>query len=129
VVITKLNKKGMTLVEVMVAVMILTIGIFASLLCFTRSNEATLAARDLTTAVTHAEYILEEMHTLAALTDITSTNWSTWANAQGLNTLDNESISVIYLNPLADPLSVMVTINWETKGRNESTFLATEFTK
>jgi prepilin-type N-terminal cleavage/methylation domain-containing protein len=123
------NKKAFSLVEIMVTVLILTVGILGTLLYFTTGLKSTEAARDITVATTHGEYLLEEMCVRPTLLNITGTNWNTWRTQAGLNTLPSETITVAYANPAADPLRVDVTVNWTRKSRASQVILTTEMTK
>jgi len=128
-----LDKKGVTLVEIMVSVFVLSIGITGSLAYFTTAKSATLLSRDTTTATSHGEYILEEMSALSTLAEIVSENdpeyWNTFIAAQNLNTLDNEVITIAFADPDADPLNITVTVDWQTNTRARNISLVTELTK
>ena len=123
------NTSGLTLIEVLVSFFILSVGILSSLMFFTSATASTELARDMTTANTHAEYVLEEMHSRAALTDITAEEWPDWTSANGLNTLPQETITVTFTDPSADPLPINVTVTWKTKERAHTLALETEMTK
>jgi len=123
------NRCAMTLVEVLVAMFILTIGIFGSLMFFTTASESVKVAGDMTVATSHAEYVLEEMQVMSTLGNILSTDWTTWAGSEGLDTLDSESVTVVFANSLNDPLDVTVSVAWETQGRASNVSLRTELTK
>src|SRR5882672_6936083 len=111
------SKSGLTLVEVLMTVFVLSVGVLSSLMFFTNAMLSTEYARDLTVATTHAEYVFEEMQTRNTLANITGTNWSSWFTGQGLNTLNGESVAVTYTNSAADPLAVTTTVNWTKKSR------------
>jgi Tfp pilus assembly protein PilV len=123
------HRSGITLVEILVTVLILTIGILSCLLYFSTAMNSTETARDMTVATTHAEYILEEMRSRVTLSEITDVNWTLWAVADGLNTLPRETVSVVYVNPTADPLNITVSVNWSRRTRANSISLQTELTK
>ena len=127
------DNTGVTLVEVLISVFVLSIGVTGSLAYFTTAKSATLLSRDTTTAVTHGEYILEEMRALPTLAEIVSADdteyWNNYVTAQGLNTLDNEAITVAFADPDGDPLNITVTIDWETNTRARTVSLTTELTK
>jgi len=122
----KKNKKGLTLVEILFATFILVVGICASLLYFTKAILVTKTARDITTATTHAEYILEEMKTKTTIAEIKNEDWQTWATAQGLNTLTSETVAVSYSDIAADLVNITLQLNWVTKGRPQQVSFVTE---
>jgi len=124
-----LKNRGMTLVEVLVAVFILTVGILGALLFFTRSMQATESAQDLTLATTHAEMILEEMRALPTLLDIQERKWGDWAQHQGLNILPGEQVKVSFSNYASNILQINVVVNWRRGGRSGEVNLYTEMTK
>jgi prepilin-type N-terminal cleavage/methylation domain-containing protein len=120
---------GLTLVELMITIFILTIGIMSALLFFVTAMASTEFARDTTVASTHANYLFEHMTTLATLTAITTEDWTTWAVNNGLNTLPGETFTVSYEDPEADPLQVTAAISWTRRNRNNEVLLITELTK
>ncbi len=120
---------GFTMVELLIAVFLLSVGIVASLLFFTNAMNASEFAREMTVATTHGEYILEEMKTRPTLANITATNWTSWASAQSLNSLNAESVSVTYTNASADPLDTTVAVSWVRRGRTNNVTLKTEIHK
>lgn len=126
---TPKNTSAFTLVEILFALLILSISLTSAIVCITSSIAATQLSRDMTTAANHAEQVLEEMKTLTTLASITSTNWTTWASTNGLNTLTNEALSVTYVNQAANPLSITVTVTWTTKSRTQTVNLTTEMTR
>ena len=123
------NPKGVTLVEVLVSVFILTIGILSSLLFFTRAMTANDLSRDMTEATTHGEYVLEDMRARPSLANITSTNWVAFVDRSGLTTLPQEMILVSFTNQQANPLDVHVSVGWAGRLRPGHVDLRTELTK
>ncbi|MDP8211845.1 MAG: prepilin-type N-terminal cleavage/methylation domain-containing protein [Candidatus Zapsychrus exili] len=128
----KLSKGGFTLVEVMVSLFIVVVGIIGSMAFFVSAIAATKTARDTTLATTHAEYILEDMQTKEGLQEIVDTDWVVFWDSlvEGniVESLDSETVSVIYKDIDADPLNVIVLVNWETSLRDCSTSIMTEAT-
>jgi len=124
-----MDDEGMTLVEVMVAVFVITIGVISCVAFIASANLSTMVGRDLIVATTHGEYVLEEMHSRATLANITGTDWDDWAINQGLMTLPTENVAVVYVDAGADPLSIQATINWERNDRAHNISFLTELTK
>ena len=121
--------KGITLVEIMVTTMILTIGLVGVLAYLVTTVSATEMARDSTVAVTHAEYVMEDMTSRTTLAAITAQNWASFATSNGLNTLPGENITVSFLDTAADPLHATVNVAWTRKSRTNNVRLQTEITK
>ena len=123
------QNKGFTLVELLLAVFILSVGIVGILLLFSQSILSTEYAWDKTVAVSHAEGVLEAMQLKDSLSEITLTDWKNWAENQGFNTLPGESLTVNFINPSVDPLEIQVTVNWIRKQRKGQVTLKTQMTK
>ena len=138
------NKQGVTIVEVLISAFVLSIGITGSLAYFTTAQAATQVSRHKTVATAHAEYVLEEMSALAALTDITQCAieeetcevepyelyWDAFVAAQNLDSLLNEDINVNLGGDLrADPLPITITVSWDVGASTRSISLTTELTK
>jgi len=123
------RNKGFTLVELLLAVFILSVGIVGVLLLFTQSILSTEYAWDKTVAVSHAENILEEMQLKNTLNEITNVDWASWAVNQGFNTLPSESFNITFTDPATDPLEIQVAVNWIRKQRNSQIALKTQMTK
>jgi len=123
------HDKAFTLVELLVAVYVLLIGICGILSLFVSSMTSTQSAWDITTAVTHAQNILEEMQSTNTLQAIETTDWNQWAKDQGLNTLSQEAFIVTFPDPPDDPLDIKVVDQWSRAGRTYSITLYTRLTK
>lgn len=127
------NKQGMSFVEILVSLFIVTFGIMSSLLYMTTAKAATELAQDKTIATTHAELLLEEMKARTTLASITGTNWETfWQTfvaANSVTVLPGETLAVTYTNAAADPLAITIVANWTRKSRTYSISLLTELTK
>lgn len=123
------RSQGITLVEILVSVLILTVGIVSCLLYFTTTFKSTEYARDVTVATNHAENVLEEMRSRLSLAEVREQDWGLWARDNGLKTLPQETVSVAFADPEADPLSITVHVSWARDGRPSRITLATEMTK
>ena len=120
---------ALTLAEVLLAVFILSVGIASTLLFFSRAMISTRLAADITTATSHAEYLLEEMQTRKTLSEILGTDWVAWAGAEELNTLPNETVDVRFSNALVNPLDIQATVSWMRELRNYNLTLSTKITR
>ena len=123
----RLNK-GFTLIEVLVSTYILLIGICSMLSIFVYFQSSAQSAWDKTLAISHAEHVLENMQTKAALSDIVPTDWRQWGKDQNLYTLPQETLKVTFRDPRGDPLNIQVLVQWKRK-RTNSTFIETQITK
>lgn len=136
----KKNKKGFTLSELLLVSAILAFVLCAILLTFISCTLLNEANRNLTVAISHAEYVMEEIMVKIKdkdidLADIQSNitagywDWDSAAiNAKELSPLRNEVIDTVSSG--TDPLDVVVTVNWQDQsGRARSTFLETLFTE
>ena len=106
-------KKGFTLLEVAIATGILTIaflGLLASLQSPFTLNET---AKETTIALKDASRVFEEVLTTSFST-ITTTNWTTWAQNNGLTHLVNEALLVTTSG--SDPLNITVEVRWTSYG-------------
>ena len=119
----------MTLVEILVAVLILTVGILGSLLFFARSMTSATTAQDLTIATAHAESVFEEMRLRSTLMNIQQTDWARWAEGEGLNALPQEKVEVHYDNPGGNPLKVKTKVSWQRSSQSGWMELDTEIIK
>lgn len=123
-------KKGFTLSELLLAAAILAFVLCALLYSFISCMLLNEANRNLTGAVIHAEYVMEEMRNVdfsLVSTNIAAGYWD-WNNqtiaAKGLTALRNETIDTQASG--TDPLDVTVTVSWQDRNaRNRSMSLET----
>lgn len=127
--IRRLQKNGFTLIEVLLAVFILSVGISAVLMLYTSSMLSAANAWDMTVATSNAEHMLEEMQARSSLADIVHTDWARWAEDHGLNTLPQEAFSIDFADPTSDPLNIQITVSWQRKLRTNQVILKTRLTK
>jgi len=112
--------KGFTLVELLVAVLILAVTLTGLLLLFTNSVLLNAASRNLSFATSHGQYVMEGIRQTAftsILTDINNGKWNwnaTSINSGGLTALSNESIASQATG--TNPIQVTVTVNWQDRG-------------
>ena len=122
------QKKGLTLVELLIALFVLTVGILSLVLFFSNAINAIEYASDITAATSHAEYILEEMQRRDSLANITATDWTSWAQSEGFVNLPSETINVTFTNATADPLETQARIGWVRDSRQSNVSLMTRIT-
>ncbi len=123
------RNKGFTFVELLIAVLILSITIGGVLLLYVTSMISSQLAWDTTVATSHAEYVLEEAQRSDSIGSILVMNWEGWADAQGLNTLPDETIDIIFAEPGSNLLDMEVTVNWTRKMREHGVTLVTKVAK
>lgn len=125
------TQKAFTLVELLVVVAILAYSLSAILATFSNTVALNEMSRNLTTATTHAEYILENIRSTSVFSNIATNissgtwNWSaSTVSTNGLNALNNESITTTSSG--SNPLTVTVTVSWnDLQGRSRSKSLQT----
>lgn len=127
--IKRLQNRGFTFIELLLAVFILSVGISAVLILYTSSMLSAANAWDMTVATSNAEHMLEEMQTRGSLADIVNTDWALWAADHGLNTLPAEAFSVAFADPANDPLNIQITVSWQRQLRTNQIILKTRLTK
>lgn len=133
----KSTYKGLTLSELMVATMISLFAFTVLLALFINCIFLNEANRNLTTALTHAQYILEDIKSQATFSQtkdrLNSGYWnltSSQLNSTPYNfpVLPNESVATNVINA-TDPLVFSIRVNWKDRGlRARSTELRTLIT-
>jgi prepilin-type N-terminal cleavage/methylation domain-containing protein len=120
---------GYTIVEVLLVIFILSVGISGTLLLFVNTMLSSEYAWDVTLATTHAESVLEEMQSKDTLPEIVSVDWNQWVQKNSPNLLPEQILNVTYVNPDADPLEILVDVQWKKKNRLFNVDLAAKLTK
>ncbi len=118
--------KGLTLVELLIAVFLLSVGIASTLMFFSNAMLSADFAGDISVASTHAEHVLEEMKSRRSLEEIQGTNWQEWALQQDFNMLPNERVEVNFGNIEGALMDVTAQIHWIKRARdNQVSFMTT----
>jgi prepilin-type N-terminal cleavage/methylation domain-containing protein len=109
--------RGFTFVEVLVTIALLGGSVGALLTCFVQSIELNNISRDMSLAVSHVQYVLEDIRSssgvLVSQIDAGVWNYDTdtkFAN-KGLTRLNNETIQVTYTG--AGALTITVILGWQ----------------
>jgi len=127
----KLSNRGLTLTELLLAAAILVFALSGILVLYTSCIILNDSNRNLTTALNHAQYIVEGIKNVPfdnIITDVNSDgNWN-WnissINNNGLAALSNETITTTATG--TNPIVITVTVNWSDRGlRARSTTLQT----
>ena len=120
---------GLTLVELLIAVFVLTVGISGILLFFVQSMASSQQAWEYSQAAMHADYILEDIQARPSISEIMSVNWTSWAQEENLNSLSEEQVAVEFPQAKADWLEILVNITWKHKDRPQNFEVKTSITK
>ena len=118
-----IKTKGVTLLEVLIAILIFCLAISALLISITGMADVIDIAKDKTVATNHLKNILEQVRANpfnsiianfpAGLTD--GPAGKPYQGVVGGYTLRNEHITVTYADPNADPLEIRATLTWLDK--------------
>lgn len=116
-------RMGFTLIELMIAVVVLVVAVLGLLGAYFSYFNLNESARDLTTAINHAQCVMEEIRDRNIPAFVAAEDWTSWAQTDlvdgggSCNSLDGESISVWYPQGQdAVPLEIVVTVCWRAKG-------------
>lgn len=118
------QKSGFTLIEILLAITLITIVIAAVGASFQYAASLSSFAQNKITAANDAERTMEEVRRVANASGLTGSNsasdstyWTTWLSGQTFSGLPSQSVSVTFpAGTGTDPLQVLVTINWSEKG-------------
>jgi prepilin-type N-terminal cleavage/methylation domain-containing protein len=107
--------RGLSLVEVIVAVAIIAVGVVVLVAQLEASYKITTVNRETNKAMAHLQACLEKVVS-TSFADITTTYPNggniPLSNVDPGDLLDGESVTVTYADPAADPLEVTVTVHW-----------------
>ena len=106
-------KKGFTLLELAIATGILTVAILGLLASLQSPFILNAASKETAIALQDASRVLEEIR-VATFSTVPTTNWTTWAQTNGLTHLVNEAVTVTITG--TDPLTVTVQVQWTSLG-------------
>jgi len=123
-----MSSKGFALPELLISVVItLCFAILGLTLFYVNGQLINEANRNLSVAVSHAQFAMEDIKNsnFATLkTDIANGNWnwnSTVINAAGLTALKNETIHTSSTG--TNPLDITVTVSWQDRTLQNRTFV------
>jgi Tfp pilus assembly protein PilV len=127
------HKAAFSLPELLLTAFIMAYSLSMILMTYTTTLVLNDASRNLTTATSHAQFVLETIRATSFSnigTNVTAGTWN-WNTAsvtsQGLTALKSESIATTATG--ANPLTITVTVNWmDLRGRSRSKALKTIIT-
>lgn len=128
---------GFTLLELVIATAVLSIAILATSFSILSITDMTELSREKVAAIQDANRVLEEMrdtvNTSAAV--LRSTDWTAWATANVINVkgandipLNQETITAAFPSATANPVPVVLTVNWLHRQRNYAYQITTSMT-
>lgn len=129
-----MNNRGLTLAELLVAALIASLAIGASLICFSQIFYLIEVAKDTTVAVSDIRDMIEEIWSTPfdfITNDFPKGNidgpaTNDYASVVGSYSLNDEHIVVDYVDEDVDPLEIMVTTSWtDMRGRDRTIQLST----
>ncbi len=128
------RRRGVTLIEVLIAVGVLGITVSGMLFLFARSTLSNENSRNLTVAASHAQFVMEGISNsdLAEIySDIEAGEWNWDSEAienKGLKPLGNEEINTeADFIDAGDLLHVIVTVSWQNLEQKERSFALETF--
>lgn len=127
------NRKGFTLTELLISLFVIALGLLGMILSNTYVQRTSEVAHERMVATQDAHRAIELMRNTSAsgeFPDNVTRAFPNGAAVAGFNNLTNESVTVVYADPDADPLNITVTTNWAQRGsRNASIQLRTLMTR
>ena len=116
--------KGFTLLELMIAVVLMGLGLLGMLLANTYIQRTSEAAYERMVATQDAHRVIELMRNVSSNGNFPANVTGTYpsgAAVPGFTNLTGEQVVVAYANSLADPLDITVTTLWLELGRRNTT--------
>ncbi|OQB12858.1 MAG: hypothetical protein BWY16_00355 [Candidatus Omnitrophica bacterium ADurb.Bin205] len=121
------GKRGFTLSELLLAVAILAFAMSGMLYLFVNCSFLGNANRNLSLAVSHGQFVMEDIKAAEFSGLQESINAGVWnwdaatISAKGLTALNNESI--ITASTGVEPLHIVVTVLWKDRGSIDRSFV------
>lgn len=108
---------GFSLLEVVLAIGVFGLALLGTIAGIAQMHVLQESARTLSTAAIHAQQVLEaiRLETETSLSSAVGTDWSAWADNNGCNTLDQETISVNFVSSDDDLEQVTLNVNWAAR--------------
>lgn len=118
------ERKGFTLIELMIALLVLTLAIvgYVGANVIAQRNSGEMHER--TVAIQDANRVIEQMRDTSRTGTFPGNVVSLYPQAgvvAGINNLTNEQITVTYANTTANPLDATITVTWLSYTRRQNT--------
>ena len=109
-------KKGFTLLELAIAAGVLTVAILGLLAALQSLHPLNETAKETAVALQDASRVMEQIR-VTPFSSIPTTNWTSWAQTNGLTHLTNEAVTVTTTVTTSgtDPLNVAVQVSWSSQ--------------
>lgn len=123
------NRRGFTLVEVLISVFVLAVAVAGTLLAFTKTNQMMTQLRELTVA---EQCVKEEIESIRDMSYTAILGMGSTFTAAGFSSLNNAAGTLTIDDPFGDPdiRRVTVTVAWDSnQGRQLSIQQATLVTR
>ncbi len=132
-----MTNKGFTLFELLIAAVILFLALILALEASSNLNQSNELAHQSVTALQDAHRAVEAMRNASTQGNFpanVTTQFPAGQAIAGFTTLTNEQVVPTYADPNADPLTVTVTVTWDsvtktTGTRTQQTQLVTLMTR
>ncbi len=135
--ITNINS-GMTLIEILLAIIIITVGAVGMLKFYIATIDLSEVNKEETIAVGHLSNMMEAIK-CTPFSNITAdfpngvsggTATNDYSKLTGSYVLTGEQITVSFVNPNSDPLEITASVTWrDIRGANHTKYLVTKKTK
>lgn len=118
---------GFTLLELMISAAILVVTLVALLATYISLAALIESSRNTTTAINDANRVIEQMRNSAATSflTMTSSNWTSWAAANGAGTLTSEQVAFSFNCTSCDLTMATVNVSWSERNRTRSEVVTT----
>lgn len=121
----KSKNAGFTMLELLIAILILGFGLLAVLLGNTYTQQASEKNYERMIAAQDASRVIESLRDASVNGNFPANVVAAYPNGVavgGFNNLTNELISVNYTSTTSDPLDITVTTSWRERGRRNMSF-------
>lgn len=112
----KSSGRGFTLIELLLALLIVAFAVTALLSLFISSMFLNMANSNLTTAISHAQHVLEKIKNIDFFYIQNNTWNNTMITSEDLNPMDSEYIDITVTPSGSYTKDVVATVYWKDRG-------------
>ena len=133
-----MQNKGITLAEILLAMVIISVAALAVLQSYIADVNLSQVNKEDVVAAAHLNNVMEAIK-CTPFSDITvdfpngvagGSAGNNYADLVGGYALNNEQLTVSYINPNADPLEITASVTWrDIRGANHTRYLVTKKTR